>query len=85
MYYPQALAAVRAAEDSLGIGVNDRLHVQFMDNLWGAGDPKSNLPNDGRLAFDDHNYVGGAVTAIHPSAKQADYMYYTCYTDKPNV
>jgi len=80
-YYPQALATVRAAEAALGIATNDRLHVQFMDNLWGAGNPKSNLPSDGRIVYDDHNYVAGAVLAGHPTPKQADYMYYTCYTD----
>jgi hypothetical protein len=80
-YYPQALAAVRNAENSLNIPTDQRLHVQFMDQLWGAGNPKSNLPSDGNIIFDDHNYVGGAVTATHPDAKQADYMYYTCYLD----
>lgn len=81
VYYPQALAAVRDAENALGIAEGDRLHVQFMDEQWGAGNPKSNLPGDGRLAFDDHNYVGGAVAVLHPDAKQADYMWYTCYDD----
>jgi hypothetical protein len=81
VYYPQALAAVRAAETDLGISTDQRLHVQFMDQLWGAGNPKSNLPSDSNIIFDDHNYVGGAVTAIHANAKQGDYMYYTCYND----
>ena len=61
-YYPQALAAVRNAENSLGISDDQRLHVQFMDSQWGAGNPKSNLPSDSKIIFDDHNYVGGAVT-----------------------
>lgn len=86
VYYPQALKAVRNAEDSLNIAQSDRLHVQFMDNLWGAGNPKSNLPADSGVIFDDHNYVGGAVAQnSHPNdkqnVKQADYMWYTCYTD----
>ncbi|KAH4848337.1 hypothetical protein HBH70_075460 [Parastagonospora nodorum] len=82
-YYPQALAAVRNAENALNIPTDQRLHVQFMDNLWGGGDPKSNLPNDGNVMFDDHNYVGGAVDFRHPNgaAKQADYMWYTCFLD----
>ncbi|KAI4625047.1 uncharacterized protein J4E87_005528 [Alternaria ethzedia] len=80
-YYPQALRAVRDAEDSLKIADDQRLHVQFMDSLWGAGNPKSNLPSDSKVIFDDHNYVGGAVTAINADAKQGDYMYYTCHTD----
>jgi len=81
VYYPSALRAVRAAENDLGISSSSRLHVQFMDSLWGAGDPASSLPADSAVMFDDHNYVGGAVTATHPNAKQADYMYYTCYLD----
>ena len=81
-YYPQALAVVRAAEDALGVGGSDRLHVQFMDYQWGSGDPLSSLPSgDGRLALDDHNYVGGAIEVEHPDAKQGDYMWYTCYDD----
>lgn len=78
-YYPKALAAVRAAEGN--IPDSQRLHVQFMDQLWGAGNPKSNLPSDSNIIFDDHNYVGGAVKAIHSDPKQADYMWYTCKLD----
>jgi aryl-phospho-beta-D-glucosidase BglC (GH1 family) len=80
-YYPQALAAVRAAEGN--IPDSQRLHVQFMDQLWGSGNPKSNLPSDSNIIFDDHNYVGNAVQAIHPgqTLKQADYMWYTCKVD----
>jgi len=79
-YYPQALQAVRDAEGN--IPDNQRLHVQFMDAQWEAGNPKSNLPNDANIVFDDHNYVGGAVKAIHPEGpKQGDYMWYTCRTD----
>jgi hypothetical protein len=86
VYYPQALKAVRDAEAVLNIPASDRLHVQFMDALWGSGDPKSNLPSDGAIAFDDHNYVGGAVEQnSHPgnpgAVTQADYMWYTCFTD----
>jgi hypothetical protein len=80
VYYPEALKAVRDAEGN--IPDSQRLHVQFMDQLWGAGNPKSNLPADSNIIFDDHNYVGGAVTAIHPTnTKQADYMWYTCHLD----
>ncbi|KAF2444221.1 glycoside hydrolase family 5 protein [Karstenula rhodostoma CBS 690.94] len=86
VYYPQALKAVRDAEAALNVPAGERLHVQFMDNLWGSGDPKSHLPSDAAVLFDDHNYVGGAVEASsHPGrpqdVRQADYMWYTCYTD----
>jgi hypothetical protein len=80
-YYVQALAVVRKAENAMNIPSDQRLHVQYMDDLWGAGYPKDNLPADPNIIYDDHNYVGGAVTASHPDAKQADYMYYTCYLD----
>jgi hypothetical protein len=80
-YYVQALAAVRKAENALNIPKDQRLHVQYMDNLWGAGNPKEYLPADDKIIYDDHNYVGGAVTATHSDAKQGDYMYYTCYLD----
>ncbi|RYO80016.1 hypothetical protein DL766_000523 [Monosporascus sp. MC13-8B] len=82
VYHPQALAAVRAEEDSLGVPASERLHVQFMDEQRGAGNPRSNLPSgDSRVVFDDHNYIGGAVEVTHPDAEQADYMWYTCYDD----
>ncbi|KAF2644500.1 glycoside hydrolase [Massarina eburnea CBS 473.64] len=81
VYYPQALGTVRAAENDLKIPSNERLHVQFMDNLWGAGDPKSHLPADNGIIFDDHNYVSGAVEWDHGTPKQGDYMWYTCYKD----
>lgn len=51
-YYPGAIKAVRDAENSLGIMANNKLHVQMMDNLWGAGNPKQNLPSDASLACD---------------------------------
>lgn len=72
---------MRAVEDAKGINQGERLHVQFMDRLWDAGDPKSNLPSgDGRIMFDDHNYVGEAIDQ-KDGAKQADYMWYTCKKD----
>ncbi|ORY60657.1 glycoside hydrolase superfamily [Pseudomassariella vexata] len=80
VYYPQALQAVRSKEASLNVLASQQLHVQFMDQLWGAGNPKSNLPSLTSVAFDDHNYVGGAIPQ-GTGAKQADYMWYTCYDD----
>ncbi|KAK7951937.1 uncharacterized protein PG986_007665 [Apiospora aurea] len=80
VYYPQALQAVRAVEDSMSINQADRLHVQFMDGLWDSGDPNSDLPSDSRVMFDDHNYVGEAIPQ-KDNAKQADYMWYTCKDD----
>lgn len=80
VYYPQALQAVRDKETNMSIPDNKRLHVQFMDKLWGAGDPKSNLPSFESVVFDDHNYVSGAISQGE-AAKQGDYMWYTCNED----
>ncbi|KAH8171776.1 cellulase (glycosyl hydrolase family 5) domain-containing protein [Sarocladium implicatum] len=64
-YYPGALAAVRKAEDALQPPVSDaqRLHVQFMSEKWGSGDPRtvSEITADSAVAFDDHNYIGFAL------------------------
>ena len=42
-YYPQALKAVRDAEAALNISEANQLHVQFMDELWGSGNPKGKV------------------------------------------
>ncbi|KAL2201961.1 family 5 glycoside hydrolase [Sarocladium strictum] len=63
-FYPNALAAIRNAEASLNIPDNKKLHVQFMSEKWGSGDPRtvSAIMNDPFVAFDDHNYIGFAVS-----------------------
>ncbi|KAK0385682.1 hypothetical protein NLU13_6859 [Sarocladium strictum] len=64
-YYPGALAAVRDAENALQPPVADesRLHVQFMSEKWGSGDPRTvpEITADPAVAFDDHNYIGFAL------------------------
>jgi hypothetical protein len=34
-FYPGAYSAIRAAESSLGIGQNNLLHIQAMNQKWG--------------------------------------------------
>lgn len=77
-YYPQALKAVRDAEAALNVPAENAIHVQFMDNKWQSGDPKSNLPQDSAIALDDHNYV---KYAIDSNSSMDDYMNYSCFTD----
>jgi aryl-phospho-beta-D-glucosidase BglC (GH1 family) len=63
-YYPGALKAVRDAEASLGVADGNKLHVQFMSQKWDSGNPRENsaVANDRFTAFDDHNYIGFAVS-----------------------
>lgn len=55
-FYPEAWRRIRAAEDNLSVPDNDRLHIQFMGEAWGAGDPTENLPSTDFASFDDHRY-----------------------------
>lgn len=63
-YYPGALKAVRDAETALNVPSNKKLHVQFMSSKWDSGDPRSNaaVKNDPMVGFDDHNYIGFALS-----------------------
>ncbi|KAI1773138.1 glycoside hydrolase family 5 protein [Hypoxylon cercidicola] len=62
-YYPAALRAVRDAE--AGVADDRKLHVQFMSSKWDAGDARTSaaVAGDGRTAFDDHNYIGFALSS----------------------
>lgn len=55
-FYPLAWNRIRDRESKLGIKDQDRLHIQFMGNAWGSGDPTSALPSTAFAAFDDHRY-----------------------------
>lgn len=58
-YYKNAWNAIRGVESSLGISGGGLLHIQFMDNRWGAGDPKQGIPDPTNYfaAFDNHRYL----------------------------
>ncbi|KAI0159654.1 glycoside hydrolase family 5 protein [Xylariaceae sp. FL1272] len=77
-YYGGALAAVRNAESALGVSSDKALTVQFMSEKWDSGNPRDNsaVASDGATGYDDHNYIGFAVsnngdqTALMQSACQ---------------
>lgn len=61
-YYPGALQAVRSAEGN--VAADRKLHVQFMSSKWDSGDPRTSaaVANDPMTGFDDHNYIGFALS-----------------------
>ncbi|KAB8606264.1 hypothetical protein FH972_025893 [Carpinus fangiana] len=79
-YYPNALKAVRDAEAKLQItDPTKQLHVQFMDQKWGSGDPTDSqeVKDDTAVVFDDHNYEGFAMK----DANTIEFMQYACQND----
>jgi hypothetical protein len=46
--------AIRNAESALGVAANNYLHVEPMNELWGAGNPNQYLSNTYYMAYDDH-------------------------------
>jgi hypothetical protein len=46
--------AIRSAESALEVTVNNYLHVEAMNELWGAGNPNQYLSNTYFMAYDDH-------------------------------
>ncbi|KAI0394206.1 glycoside hydrolase family 5 protein [Xylariaceae sp. FL0594] len=55
-YYPTAWRRIRAREAKLGVKDSEKLHIQYMDETWGSGDPKKNLPETKFAFYDDHRY-----------------------------
>ena len=58
-YYPTAFKRIRAAEASLSVSADKALHVQMMNQKWGAGDPNEYLSDIdiSGAAYDDHRYL----------------------------
>jgi aryl-phospho-beta-D-glucosidase BglC (GH1 family) len=56
-FYPNAYAAIRAAESSLNITATNSVHIQVMSSQWGSGDPNSALTDAQFMAYDDHRYL----------------------------
>ena len=54
-FYPNAWDAVRAKESSLELP-NGPLHIQMMNENWGAGRPDVNLNDTTDAAYDAHKY-----------------------------
>ncbi|KAF4967987.1 hypothetical protein FSARC_4548 [Fusarium sarcochroum] len=78
-YYPDALAAVRNTEDKLSVPADRKVHVQFMSKKWDSDDPRTDsaVADDSLTAFDDHNYVGLALSG-DDRAKQELLMQSAC-------
>lgn len=78
-YYPMALKAVRDAENELGVSDDKRLHVQFMSDKWQSGNPRatSDVRNDVKVGFDDHNYASFGFPAGQRS-NQYNLMHRVC-------
>ncbi|EPS43631.1 hypothetical protein H072_2359 [Dactylellina haptotyla CBS 200.50] len=74
-FYPRAWKKIRGVEDELGIRKDKRLHVMFMDEMWGSGNPNANLPDTEMASYDYHKYVKWD-TSVEVS-KDA-YMRYSC-------
>ncbi|EON68619.1 hypothetical protein W97_07877 [Coniosporium apollinis CBS 100218] len=55
-FYPTALNKIRETERALGKTSNNFLHVQFMNSMWGAGNPAQNLGDRHHTAYDNHRY-----------------------------
>lgn len=56
-YYPAAWSAIRDAESAAGVGSNDALHIEMMNEIWGGGDPNSALSDTTFASYDDHRYL----------------------------
>ncbi|KAF2495681.1 glycoside hydrolase [Lophium mytilinum] len=75
-YYPTAFSKIRETESGLGITDNaKKLHVQFMNKLWGSGDPKSGLKDLSNTAFDNHRYLKWDTSV---KVSQAGYIAASC-------
>ncbi|KAI1185220.1 glycoside hydrolase family 5 protein [Nemania serpens] len=56
-YYPGAWKRIRDREAQLGVADSDKLHIQFMGDAWGSGNPSQNLPDTAFIFYDDHRYL----------------------------
>ncbi|KAF3937787.1 hypothetical protein ABW19_dt0205352 [Dactylella cylindrospora] len=74
-YYPKAWNKIRSVEKSLKVTGNKRLHVMFMDENWGSGNPNQNLPSTDFASYDYHKYVKWDTSV---KATRESYMQYSC-------
>lgn len=56
-YYATAYDKIRETEENLNIPGAQQLTIQFMDQAWGAGNPRDVLQGKTGVAFDDHRYL----------------------------
>ncbi|KAI0439424.1 glycoside hydrolase superfamily [Xylaria telfairii] len=55
-YYPTAWTRIRNREAQLNVADNDKLHIEYMAEAWGSGNPNQNLPDTTFAFYDDHRY-----------------------------
>ncbi|KAI0870857.1 glycoside hydrolase superfamily [Hypoxylon argillaceum] len=68
-YYSNAWNRIREREAQLVTADSDKLHIQFMGDAWGSGNPNQNLPDTTFAFYDDHRYFkwDTATSATHDS------------------
>lgn len=81
-YYPTAVARIRAVESRLGTPSQNRLDIQVMDTLWGAGNPQPALSKYTGIVYDDHEYLkwNPGLNKTNPTKKS--YLSFACSDDR---
>ncbi|KAI0128523.1 glycoside hydrolase superfamily [Xylariales sp. AK1849] len=67
-FYKRAYQKIRDVESGLKVADNNAVHVQFMNTLWGSGNPDEYLPSGAfSVAYEDHRYTkwDTSVTVTH--------------------
>lgn len=68
-FYPAAWTAIRSAENAIsGMTTSGQLHIQYMNQQWGSGNPNQALGSTWFTAYDDHRYLKWAGVADTQSA-----------------
>jgi hypothetical protein len=78
-FYPTAWQRIRAAEATLGIADNNKLHIQMMNAKWGSGDPDAALTDLTFAMYDDHRYVKYDTSVAE---NRAAYLAASCADDR---
>ncbi|KAK6358098.1 hypothetical protein TWF730_007453 [Orbilia blumenaviensis] len=78
-FYPKAWKRIRYVERELKVKKSRRLHVMFMDEMWGSGNPnqavKEVVEEGEMMSYDYHKYVKWD-TSVTPTRES--YMKYSC-------
>ena len=56
-FYATAYSKIRETEAGLNVSDDKKLTIQYMDEGWGAGNPRDAVPDKNDVAFDDHRYL----------------------------
>ncbi|EGX52505.1 hypothetical protein AOL_s00043g294 [Orbilia oligospora ATCC 24927] len=78
-FYPKAWKRIRYVERELKVKKSKQLHVMFMDEMWGSGNPNQAIKEGSELmSYDYHKYVKWD-TSVTPTRES--YMTYSCTAD----